>query len=291
MADIAEDMNLFDNIISGDKNAPIEPTVTEVTQPQEPVRDDKGKFAKADEPTTEAPVDSTTQQPNAEPERVPVAAVQDERRKRQEAERRAQALEEQLATLTKTTNVQQPVVQTPQQQSQPVTIWDDPDAWQHQQLAPIQSSVAEVREMMMEMQAMQRHGADVLGAAKEAAQALAGKPEGVALYQEIMSRGGNPFDSLVAWHKQQQVLARVGPDPEAFIAAEREKMLTDPAFLAQALERAKASAASNVNTRSSAPRVSLPSLSNIPATGGGNATAEPASDEALFNSIASARRK
>lgn len=295
MSDITDENSLFNNIISGAVKSG-DDVVNNTQEPitQEPLRDETGKFAKADtpveQPTTEKPT-TQTQEPNSLEDKgnVPVAAVQDERRKRQEAERRAAELEQRLAALESKSNT--PAQPTPKhEQPQPLTIWDDPDEYMRQMQTPIQQQMSELREMLMEQQAMARHTPEAVIAAKEAAMQLANKPEGVALYQEIMAKGGNHFDTLVDWHKRQQTLALVGPDPQAFLAAEREKLLADPAFLAQALERAKATATTSNNGRNSAPRVSLPSLSNIPASGGANANAEPQSDSELFAS-ATARRK
>lgn len=283
MADTNDDMNLFDSVISGDKSAStqLEPEITT----QEPVRDEAGKFAKVETPATEQPV--TTQAVEEGP--VPVAAVQDERRKRQDAEKRLAEMEARHAALEARMNTPAPVQQVQQPQA-PASIWDDPDAFIAGQLTPIEQRLAAMQETIMEGQASQVHGADKLAAAKEAASALFGKPEGVRLHQELM-QGGNPFSNLVKWHERQQVLAMVGNDPEAFRAAEREKLLADPTFLAQAMERAKTNSQSNGNGRTTPPRTSLPTLSNIAATGGGNAAAEQPSDGNLFSSITSARRK
>jgi hypothetical protein len=52
----------------------------------------------------------------------------------------------------------------------------------------------EMREMMWEGQAAQTHGMDAVEAAKKAAEALFGKPEGAELHRRLTA-GGNPFDT------------------------------------------------------------------------------------------------
>ncbi|MOA06186.1 hypothetical protein D3C78_1258130 [compost metagenome] len=167
----------------------------------------------------------------------------------------------------------------PHQEQQPVTLWDDPENYLKGQLSPVQQQLAEVRELIFENQAAQRHGVDKVQAAKDAADAL--DPTGkVNLHRELMS-GGNPFDNLVKWHQQQQVMARIGNDPDAWLQAELEKRLSDPAEQAKILERIRSGAAAN--TSRSQPTTALPpSLSRLPA-GGNTAADNDASDAALFS--------
>lgn len=276
MAD-ENDMDIFDSVISGERNA--EPAPSEPAA-QEPVRDEQGRFAET--PKQEQPVAETTVQPAVvpTPEGVPVAAVQDERRKRQDAERRADELERRLAALEA-----KPATQTPAQQETPATIWDDPDAFLKGQLNPINGAVSELREMIMESRAEGIYGAEKVAAAKAAAEALKGTPQANALVSELQSKGGNLFSNLVQWHERQQTLETVGNDPMAWA----EKLLDNPEFLAKAM--AKANGAPVAQNQSNAPIVKLPpSLSRIPASGGNNAVQEVQSDGDVFNSITSARR-
>ena len=219
--------------------------------------------------------------------------MQEERQKRQEAQRRADDLERQLAELrgqvTTLTQQRQPAAQQPQQE-QPATIWDDPDNYLKSQLSPVQQQMQEMREMMWESQAASAPGSSLekVEAAKAAAEAIAGTPAGQALYSEIMA-GGNPYINLVTWHQRQQTLATVGNDPQAWLNAELEKRMADPAFQAQVIERARGGAVQNGN-RSQQPVTSIPpSLSRIPA-GGNLAATEQESDVGLFASTTSGRR-
>lgn len=288
MADIS-DSELFDSAIS-ESGSP-EPVAEVVTQ-QEPVqpqpagqqRDEQGRFAaKADEQGVEQqPVQTETHAENGKA--VPVGAVQAERGKRQAAEAEAETLRRELAELrgqvTLLTQQRQPAAQ-PQEVKQPATIWDDPDNFIQSQLSPVQQQMQEMREMMWENQAAQAHTVEKLEAAKAAAQALAGTPAGQHLHSEIMA-GGNPYSNLVKWHERQQTLATVGNDPQAWLQAELEKRMADPAFQAQVIERARGGVVQNGN-RSQQPVTSIPpSLSRIP-SGGNQAIDNDVSDAALFS--------
>jgi hypothetical protein len=179
--------------------------------------------------------------------------------------------------------------QQPQQEKQPAALWDDPDAFLKEQLSPFQSEIQQMREELWESRASSAHGADKVEAAKKAAEALFGTPAGRTLHQQLTS-GGNPFDNLVKWHQQQETLTKVGGDPDAWFNAELEKKLSDPAFLAQAMERARAGAVSNTNR--SQPVTELPpSLSRLP-SGGNPASGNDASqtDVDLFASTTARRR-
>lgn len=292
MADLS-DSELFDSTVSGNPAPELQPEP--ITQPSSQQRDESGRFAsqQADQPV-QPQTPAVEPQPNT-PEHtadskggVPVGAVQAEREKRQEAQREAEALRREIAELRGMVQaVRQPAPQ-PQQEKQPVSIFENPDEYLQSQLSPVQQTVQELREELWESRAAGLHTQEAVDAAKEAANALAGTPQGKALHQQITS-GGNPFDNLVKWHKQQQAYAKVGNDPEAWLNSELEKKLADPAFLAQAIERARAGAAPVPGSRQQPVTNIPPSLSRLPA--GGNAPpAGDTSDAALFSSVTSRRR-
>lgn len=290
----SSDMDTFDSITSGegDAGATVVEPQQEILQPAGQQRDEQGRFA------------TTAAEPIAEPEQpgaiethaengnktVPVGAVQDERTKRQAAQAEAEALRREIAELRGMVTAQrQPAPQQqPQEVKTPATIWDDPDNFIQNQLSPVQQQMQEMREMMWESQAAQAHTAEKLEAAKAAAQALAGTPAGQQLHSEIMA-GGNPYSNLVKWHERQQTLATVGNDPQAWLNAELEKRMADPAFQAQVIERARNGAAVQPGTRSQPVTSIPPSLSRIPA-GGHVAAGEPESDAGVFASVTSGRR-
>lgn len=87
----------------------------EVTQPR--IRDEHGRFAKQEETGVEAAPAAAPEAPPASDQlpQAEFAALKDERRKRQEAERRLEAIEAQL-------QLQKPPA------APPPSFWDDPDA-------------------------------------------------------------------------------------------------------------------------------------------------------------------
>jgi hypothetical protein len=292
MADLS-DSDIFDSVVSG--NPAPEPQPEPTPQPSPQQRDDSGRFTsqQADPPAQPVapvvePQPNAPEQPASNGNAVPVGAVQAEREKRQEAQREAEALRREIAELRGMVQaVRQPTPQ-PQQEKQPVSIFENPDEYLQSQLTPVQQTVQELREELWESRAAGIHTQEAVDAAKEAANALAGTPQGKALHQQITA-GGNPFDNLVKWHKQQQAYARVGNDPEAWLQSEIDKKLADPAFLAQAMERARAAATPVPGSRQPPVTSIPPSLSRLPA--GGNAPpAGDQSDAALFSSVTSSRR-
>lgn len=271
-------MNELDEIMSDSG-----PSASEVqTEQPSQTRDESGRFAPATPAAviTDAPVGEEHQQEEHHQQGgIPKERLKAEADKRREAEASAEALRREIAELRGMVQASsQPKPQATQEERPPVTIWDNPEEFLNSQLSPVQQQMQEMREMMWESQAAGKHGADKIEAAKAAAQALAGTPEGRALHQQITSKG-NPFDNLVAWHQQQQVFSRIGNDPDAWLEAELEKRLSDPAEQAKIMERMRQGATAS----RSQPLTNLPpSLSRLPS--GGNQSADnDTSDGALFN--------
>lgn len=286
-------MNELDEIMSGageTVSASTEPMTTEAPAPVEPaggpIRDEAGRFASQQQPQDGAGAVST-EPPVTEPHNagngIPVAAVQAEREKRKQAESALEEMRREMAELRGTvTALRQPVQPQQKEVQAPATIWDNPDEFVKSQLSPIEQKLMAQQEFLSETLAVQAHGAETVEAAKKAIEAAAQTPQGQSVIQEML-KSRHPFDELVKWHKQQSAIERVGSDPDAWLNAEIEKRLADPTFLAQAVERARASASAPVPGRSAAPITNLPpSLSRMP--GGANAAADnDTSDAALFS--------
>lgn len=278
-----DDMDIFNSTTSGDGDAANVPETIVTPAAAEPApsnRDEAGRFASQQAPEPTAPAEPTPD--NSPSHGVPVAAVQAEREKRKQAESELAELRGMVKALQAQ---RQP---EPKPEAQPATLWDNPDEYLKGQITPVQQQLQEMREEMWESTASAVHSVDAVQAAKEAAQALAGTPQGKALHQQIMA-GGNPFDNLVKWHKQQQSLQRVGTDPDAWFQAEYEKRLADPAEQAKILERIRGAATASPS-RSQSPITNIPpSLSKLP-SGGNTASGGEQSDEGMFASITTRRR-
>lgn len=274
----------LDNILSDapsvEQDAPAQTTAP--TTDATVARDESGRFAPKTAPSADVVEPAAhvagQQQQNGN---IPVAAIQAERDKRQEAQLEAEALRREIAELRGMVKAGQPAP-TPQEPKAPATLWDDPDAFLGSQLTPLQQQLQEMREELWENKAAATHTPEAVQSAKAAAEALFGTPEGKQLHQQITAAGGNPFDNLVKWHQQQTALARVGSDPDAWLNAEIEKRLSDPAEQAKILDRIRNGAAS-IQATQLRPLTQLPpSLSRMPASSH-QGDDNDASDSALFS--------
>lgn len=276
-------MNELDEILSGDSNAASE---IQQEQPNTQPRDESGRFAAKQEtpavveqPGADVRAEQQQEQHGQETGGVPMPRLKAEADKRREAEATVEALRRELAELRGTVMAQRQPAPQPQQEQQPASIFEDPEAYLKTQMSPVQQQLQEMREELWESRAAALHTPEAVEAAKAAADALDSASK-QALHRHITANG-NPFDNLVKWHKQQQVMTRIGSDPDAWLNAEIEKRMSDPAFQAQVMERARTGAASNTNR--SQPVTSLPpSLSRLPA-GGNQPQDNDMSDGALFS--------
>lgn len=260
-------------------------TTTDVNQEAGQARDENGRFAAKAETTGEAAGQETDEDHGAEDGKVPQQALHASRQKAREAAQEAETLKQQIAELRGqvqmlSTRPQQPL--TPKEEAKAPDFWEDPTAFVQGALTPVQQQMQQQREQFSKMLAVQAHGKETVDAAYQAlgSQLQSGNPAAQAEYQTIM-KSEHPFDALVGWHKRQQTLQMVGNDPNAWLEAELEKRLADPAQQAKIIERLKAVAAAN--TDRSNPVTNLPpSLSRLPA-GGNTAQDNDTSDAALFS--------
>lgn len=72
-----------------------------------------------------------------------------------------------------------------------------------------------------------------------------------------MQSSRDPGKTLLQWHREEKTKAEVGTDLTAFRQREQERLLSDPAFLAKAVEKARASAQPS-GQPAGKPAVSLP---------------------------------
>ncbi len=283
--------NELDEILASDD-------VQEITQEQQPetestgqTRDEQGRFAtKAEQPeqTQEQP-EVTADDTEPEQGKVPQQALHAARQKAKEATTEAEQLRQQLAQMQAQMQAQIQLLnqrQAPQPQKtedapKPVDFWESPDGFLESRMTPLQQQMQQQREQFSKMLAMQSHGPETVDNAFNAfVEAARANPQAYAAeYQSIMA-SEHPYDALVSWHKRQENLRIVGNDPHAWLEAEMEKRLADPAYQAKVLERIKGTAAANSRSN---PVTSLPpSLSRLPA-GGNTAADDDVSDAGIFS--------
>jgi hypothetical protein len=273
-------VNELDEIMSGSDGV-----VPEVSnEPAAKPRDEIGRFApKVEEPAAivEPIAEAQPGPEEAHPQGgIPQARLKAEAEKRREAEADAAALRREIAELRGMVQATRQPAPQPQQEQPPASLWDDPDAYLKSQISPLeQRLLAQAANFSMRM-AIKEHGKEVFDAAEQALAQAANTPDGQQFISKLRA-SDDPAEELIKWHKQQQAFARVGNDPDAWLNAEIEKRLSDPAEQAKIMERIRSGAASNTNR--SQPLTSLPpSLSRMPA-GGNTAADSDMSDGALFS--------
>lgn len=131
---------------------------------------------------------------------APVAALVDERVKRQEAERRANELERQLA-------------ERAQQPSALPDPLDDPEGFAAHQNQQFQQALTQQRFQMSDVMARQAHGVETVDTASEWAMERA-KTDPVFAAQYM--RQAHPIDWIVQQHKRDADLSDYSTDPIAF---------------------------------------------------------------------------
>jgi hypothetical protein len=171
---------------------------------------------------------------------VPVGVMIEERRKAQEAAAQAQALQNQLretaelnrqmmATLQAIATGQQRQAQQPQQQAEE---WIDPEVdlrgSMAQQMRHVQRLVQEgVNSLRQErQQESQARLNDALNKSQARAEAKHTPQAVAAAYAAVKAAGlgghfinrDDPYEDMVGWHRQQQTLQTMGPDPNAWMA-------------------------------------------------------------------------
>lgn len=73
-----------------------------------------------------------------------------------------------------------------------------------------------------------------------------------------MQSSRDPGETLIKWHRESKQRAEIGDDLNAYNQRILEKALSDPAFLAKALEKAQGAARQQPSSQSSRPNVKLP---------------------------------
>lgn len=277
-----------------DPAAPAATTTTTEATPATPAsdgtnRDEHGRFAHkasdAPEPSADVPADPANPAiPPAAgmvPQQALHAAREGERTAKAENDelrRTLQQMQGQISMLSQRTAPQP----TPKPAEPAPDVWQDPDKWNEQRLAPIQQAAERQRLTFSRMLADDKFGSEVVTAADVALKTAVELNPALAAEAQRILRSEHPFRELVAWHKDQQTRQRVGSDPDAFVKSELDRLLADPAEAAKILERIQQGANSATGDRSTPPVTKLPpSLAKLP--GGANtAPSGGMSNEELF---------
>lgn len=201
-------------------------------------RDEQGRFARQEqqnrsEPQDEPEGDEPEAQPQRQPGNVPPQALAAERQKRKQAQDTIASLQREMAELRGAVMArQQPAAAQPEPKAPPV-FWENPEEAMDYRLRstidPVQKAMTEQAERVSRIGAVVEHGAPAVQEAEEAARTLFGTPQGQHL-AAVMQQTGDVYGTLVRWHKsnkQQQLIQKMGDDPEAYIAAEIERRMAE----------------------------------------------------------------
>lgn len=259
-------------------------------QGQQP-RAPNGQFAAKDqqvEPQAIAPTDPTVTQaaPLAEkgqPGWVPEWRMGEVTRERNEYRDRVAQIEAQLRQFQ--------AAQQTQQQAQPQQptpdLYEDPNAYFRHVAQPMLEQQARTIRGEMSLQFAQMQNPEGFAKAYQALEQRLGA--GDAQLKARIGNSQNPGAELMRWHQEQELFQTTGGDLQGFLAKQQEQLLKDPAFLAKAIEAAKAQQqpGNGVNGRATPNKVNLPpSLSRLPSSSGNGDDDGDMSDAALFRHAA-----
>lgn len=284
MTEDVTDKEIFESALTPEVSvAPVtqEAVVTETPEAKDArERDEKGRFApKAEKPEEPAPVATPEKTENKDEANVPSWRVREINEEKRAALEENKKLLQRLAALERT---QTPATQA-HEKKEPLMPWDD--GFVDEIEGKMDARTQRINLRLDWNEAVAEYGKDIVKAADKAIQERV--DAGETHLAEQFKRAPNPFVALVEWHKREQVLAKVGTDPDAYVNAEIEKRLSDPAEQAKYLERIRGQAS---GANRPAPVTSIPpSLKNLP-SGGNNATEEDTSDAAMFNYAVNSRR-
>lgn len=193
-------MRSFDEVLKDDPK--VEPVKAEEPTPApEPAPAPEPK-AEEPKPSKVEPGEPTAPKSEEEP-RVPLKALEEERRKRQEYQR-------ELESLRNAPKPADPVV--------------DPEGFRKQFEEQSQKALLNERLNMSEQIVRAHHGDDTVNAAMQAFEEAQQSNPG--LRATILS-SRHPYQSLIDWHKREQVLATVGTDLTAYEKRLREQFMEE----------------------------------------------------------------
>lgn len=254
-----------------------EPAQAEQVQEQPSInRDEQGRFAAraAEEQAAQQP----TPTPAATPEpTIPPGVLREEKEKRRALEREIAELRGQMSVITR----QQPQQPAPQPKAL-IDIFENPDEAIRERVAPQFQEINQTLLSFARENAELRFTPERVSEAEQAfMQAMQTRSLDPADYNRVVN-APNRYTAAVQWHQRQNVLKEVGPDPEVYKARVLEEALKDQAFLAKALEAARASAGQQQPGKPSSVVQLPPSLNRASSAASPHEVAGDLSNESLY---------
>lgn len=288
MSDI-NDQELFD------QSTTAEPEVIEAGVVEAPVttRDDKGRFAEK----VPEPVVSETVLPEVKPDTekealVPSWRLREIREANEAKERQWQTERDTL--LREAANFRQQA-EANKPKAEPVDFFTDPNAAVSQALSPVEQRVQNLAAALTfrasRAEAVSEYGKDTVAEMqtwlRDAAQQ---RHPGIPTLQQQMDSSEHPVGVAMSFYQREKLLKETGGDLASYKAKALEEALNDPAFLAKAMDRAKATATKTGNVVNRPVVSSLPNLTKVGATAL-TPDSEELSDDELFKSATAPRRR
>jgi len=230
---------LFESALNDEPATQATPEPEHVEQKtDEQPRGPDGKFAaktvEPEPPKTEtAPAVAAQTEPAKDEAHVPSWRLKEIREERDTERRLRSDLEQRLAAAERQLKSNEP-------KPEPVDLYADPNAWAKQQFKPFEDQIADLRTNLTlrasRAENVAIYGKDAVEAAEKAIDEAvkARDPDLPALTAKLRSTD-DPVGVAIQWHKSRSITQEIGGDIEAY----KEKLLSDPAFLAKAMERAK----------------------------------------------------
>ena len=223
-------------------------TAAPVADSQSPTRDDQGRFS-ADKAALTPPATPAIPPPVSAPDtshtghQVPISELMTEREKRKQEARLREEADANVRKYRDLAESYERRIMAAQQQRQAPQAPDpytEPGEALHHQAQQLRQEFHQTRlndrANMSERDAVKAHGATLVTEARDAALRA-----GVA--QHFFQNSPDPYDDVVAWHKEQKFRTEVGADPDAY-----KKRVMDEAK-AKVLEELKAGTANGQPAR------------------------------------------
>jgi hypothetical protein len=164
----------------------------------------------------------------------------------------------------------------------PPNLLENPEGFVDHRLKPLQEQQAQMVDRFSRMMAVQSYGKEAVETAFKALNDEAAVNPAARFEIQRIWQSEHPYGALVEWHKGQMALKEFGTDPKAYEGKLRDKLLNDPEFLKQAIEKAKADAqaAPAAGNGRSTTTISLPPSLAARTGPGAGASRIPADDPA-----------
>ncbi len=279
------------SLLADEPEAPKEQPEETAQEKEDRARDEKGRFvAKTEE---ETPQVEATQEPDKDAAQVPSWRLRELREQREAAESRATEQQKQNWQLQQQLAEMQRQIQAAQKPAQdPVDFFQDPESAFQQRVAPIEERYAQLEARMRlntsRAMAIATHGAPAVSEMEKAVELASQQnhPDLPALSAQ-MRNSDDPVGLAMQWYKRNSLVEKTGGDLDAYVQKQMDEKLKDPAFLAKALEAARAQAGG-----SPAPKIQLPpSLNKAPGSANtGSPDDNDMSDRSLFQHATAGRR-